>query len=96
MEKFRLKNTSALNDDSNAASATHKPTVLTLRKEGVKSRDSASTTVTSGVVAGILCTAGLLSLADGALEGTGGLTKVAIGGTSILFGLVIAIIPHHD
>jgi hypothetical protein len=96
MERLSSRNMLASMDDVDAKSATHKPVAPTLRKEEVKLKDSAFTTLTGGVVAGILCTAGLLSLADGALEGTGGLTKVVIGGTSMLFGLVIAVIPHHD
>ncbi len=50
----------------------------------------------SAVAAGIIGTAGLLTMAYGAVEfGSGGILEVVIGGTVMLVSLVIAIMPHR-
>ena len=59
-------------------------------------KDSASLDMPSAVAAGIIGTAGLLTMAYGAVEfGSGGILEVVIGGTVMLVSLVIAIMPHH-
>jgi hypothetical protein len=96
MEKLRSKDLTAPKDESDAGSTARKSALLMLRKEKEVEKDSASTTVTGGVIAGVLGTAGLLTMAYGALEGSGGLAEIAVGGTAVLFSLVVAVIPHHN
>lgn len=58
------------------------------------SKDKAVSTPASAIFAGVASTAGLLTMAYGAINsGSLGVTEIVLGGTTMLMGIVIAIIP---
>ena len=95
-EKSHLSNQSASKTADGQKEAEHSLIALVRMPGTASKKDSASSDVPSAVAAGIIGTAGLLTMAYGAVEfGPGGILEVAIGGTAMLVSLVIAIMPHH-
>ena len=95
-EKSHLSNQSASKTADDQKEAGHNLFALVRMSGTASKKDSASLDMPSAVAAGIIGTAGLLTMAYGAVEfGSGGMLEVAIGGTAMLVSLVIAIMPHH-